>query len=715
MLQNTLLRLLTFGLLVFSICVPYGASAKSRLLSDSDLKIYKKAFKSAHRFRFDEALKGAESAENRLPAKVIQWMYLKNRKSTATFDAINAFLIKNPAWPHRRSLRRRAEETMPKDWTADAVLKWYQQNQPLTAAGAVQHAEAMIANGNSEAGRAAIRKAWINRNFGYSAARAFRKKHRKVIRQEDHVARLHRLLWDDKVRAAQHQLRLVNNDQQRLALARIQLIARKPGVDYAVARVPDHLSDDIGLLYDRIRWRRRRGLIEKVYELMKKAPTEDLPRADKWGTERRILARWALREGNVSIAYKLAKDHGQTGRLERAEAEWLAGWIALRFVHQYENAFDHFKLLFEEVRYPISRSRAAYWAGRAAEASNRTEIATEWYRIAAAHNTRFYGQLAATHLPKKEYQALPAQPQPSDTKAKNFQKNEMVKVLVMLSQLGEKRLVKQFISHLIRKNEDPANWVMVGQLARTVGRGDYAIHAARYALRQGIVLTDLGYPNLDAATDPDLDPALVHGLVRQESAFHQKAVSRAGARGLMQLMPGTARLVSRKLKIRYSRARLLRDPAYNIRLGQSYLKQMLDRFDGSVIMALAAYNAGPHRVQRLVRTFGHPGPTIFDMVDWIEQIPFTETRNYVQRVLENRAVYHSRNNGIHVAVALEDQFEIATAEEEEKIDVLPESPEKASPAQKVEPISKEVMGKMPETPPDAETDIEPAPENEDAF
>ena len=168
-------------------------------------------------------------------------------------------------------------------------------------------------------------------------------------------------------------------------------------------------------------------------------------------------------------------------------------------------------------------------------------------------------------------------------------------------------------------------------------------------------MTNLGYPNLKTATDPELDPALVHGLIRQESAFRQHAVSRAGARGLMQLMPHTAKVVSSKLRIKYSRTRLLLDPAYNIRLGQTYLKQMLNEFNGSVIMALAAYNAGPHRVKRLVRTLGQPGPSALDMVDWIEQIPYTETRNYVQRVLENRAVYHSRNNGIRLALVLDEK------------------------------------------------------------
>ncbi|MBO43892.1 MAG: lytic murein transglycosylase [Rhodospirillaceae bacterium] len=693
MLRNTLLRLLTLGLLGFSIYVPSGASADQQPLSDNDLRIYKKAFKLAHRLRFDKALKRAETAENPLPAKIIRWMYLKTRKSNATFDTIKEFLVKNPDWPHRRSLRRRAEEVMPKDWTTKAILQWYEQNPPMTAKGAAQHAKAMIASGDTEAGYKVIRNAWVNRNFSYKSARVFRRKHRKVIRQKDHVARLHRLLWDDKVSAARRQLRLVGKDQQRLAFARIQLIVRAPGVDYAVARVPQHLSDDIGLIYDRIRWRRRRGLIEKAYELMQKAPVDGLPRADKWGTERRFLARWALREGNYSAAYKLAKDHGQIGRLERAEAEWLAGWIALRFVHRYADAFDHFKALFNEVQYPISQSRAAYWAGRAADAANLTGIASRWYRIAAIHNTRFYGQLAASHLPENERLALPQQPQPTKTNAREFRKNEIVKILMMLNQLGEKKLVRQFISHLIRTNKNSRNWVMLAQLASTIGRGDYAIHAARYALRQGIVLTNLGYPNLKTATDPELDPALVHGLVRQESAFRQHAVSRAGARGLMQLMPHTAKLVSRKLRIKYSRARLLLDPAYNIRLGQTYLKQMLNQFNGSVIMALTAYNAGPHRVRRLIRTLGQPGPSVLDMVDWIEQIPFTETRNYVQRVLENRTVYHSRTNDIRVASFLDEKFKIAAAAKAKKPILVPIFSEEAARVRKADQIFKKDVEK----------------------
>ena len=661
--RNILSRLLAFGLVIFlplAAHVPVRAYAETPTLSDEDVKIYKRAFKAARRLKFDRAMKIATNAENPLPAKVIRWLYLKTRNSTATFDAINAFLENNPDWPHRRRLILRAQERLPKDMEPDEVLAWFEKYPPISGVAAQRFAEALIEEGREEEGIEALRAAWVEKKFNHKQARAFRRKHRKHLTKEDHADRLDRLLWDDQTYAAKRQLLLVDKGRQRLAQARIQLIRRGPGVDYAVSKVPAELKDDPGLVYDRIRWRRRHRLTDKAFELMETAPTENLTRPDKWGLERRILARWALRRGDVSVAYRLAKNHGQTGRVERAEAEWLAGWIALRFLHEYEDAFDHFKLLFNEVRYPISRARAAYWAGRAADAAGKTEIATQWYGVAAAHNTRFYGQLAALHLSPKDRLTLPPQPTPIDAKVQEFQESELVQLLHLMAQMDQKRLVKRFLRHMIRNNKDPALWVLVGQLAKATGRGDYAIHAARYALRQGIALTETGYPNLELETDSELDASLVHGLIRQESAFHQKAVSRAGARGLMQLMPRTAHRVARKLRIRYSKARLVRDPAYNIRLGQSYLKQMLGRFDGSVILALAAYNAGPGAVERWIRAFGKPGSSILDMIDWIEQIPFTETRNYVQRVLENRTVYHSREHNLQVAIAIgEESFELA--------------------------------------------------------
>jgi soluble lytic murein transglycosylase len=676
---------------------PDGAEISRPELSNNDMEIYRRAFKAAHRRKFDKALATANTANDPLPAKAIRWIFLKSKHKKVQFKDITDFLDENPEWPHLKTLQRRAEEAMPSDFPPNAALIWFEKFPPITSKGATQRAEALLATGEQKDGVQAIRDAWIKHNFTYRDARKFRRKHRSYLRDEDHLARLDRLLWDSKAGAAKQQLQIVDKGHQRLAQARIELFTRGPGVDYAVARVPASLQDDPGLLYERIRWRRRHKLRDKALPLLETAPTENLSRPEKWWIERRIFTRRALRAGDMSVAYRLAKNHGQTGRVERAEAEWLAGWIALRFLHQYEEAFVHFKRLFKEVRYPVSQSRAAYWAGRAADAANETTIATQWYRVAAAHGTRFYGQLAAGHLAPAERSKLPPETPPSEADVATFQNRELVRLIQRLGQLGERKLAKSFLSNIIRKNDDPANWVLVGRLAHAVGRQDYAVHASRYALRQGVVLTSAGYPKLQTQTNAELDPALVHALIRQESAFDDKAISRAGARGLMQLMPTTALRVARKLKIRYSRGRLTQDPAYNIQLGQAYLKRMLDKFDGSIILALSAYNAGPRSAARWVRQNGEPGPNVLDMVDWIEQIPYTETRNYVQRVLENRTVYHGRKNGLHMAITLGENFNLAQASGPKDPSVTEEPPVSEDPHEKEPPNTNAVNAEVDES------------------
>ncbi len=662
-MRNTLERFLTLCLLLL-LCAGLQAcgesAAKSIILSENDVKLYKKAFKAAHRRQFNRAMKFAGYAENTLPAKAIRWMYLKEPRTEATFADIAAFLDKNPSWPQRRYLIRRAEERFPKDLSPTAVLSWFDKHPPISGLAAARKAQALIDSGQKKTGKSELQQAWIHRNFGRREAQFFLRKYRKYISISNHAERLDRLLWDDNVYAARRQLRLVDRPRQYLGQARIQLIRRGPGVDYSVGKVPSNVRKDPGLVYDRVRWRRKNGLMKTAYDLLKTAPTENLMRPAKWGLERRLITRWALQNGKIQTAYNLISDHGQTGYAERAEAEWLAGWIALRFLKRNVVAFKHFKKLFNWVRYPISRARAAYWAGRAADAGGKGAIAVEWYRVAATHSTRFYGQLAAIHLSPEERLSLPRQPKIKKYKVRQFWDDEINQIAVLLAQIGEKKLVKNFLSYIIKNNKDPDLWVAIGDLANAAERGDYVIRAARYALRQGVPLTDIGYPKLKNRLDNDLDPTLINGLIRQESAFYKGAVSRAGARGLMQLMPTTAYRVARKMRVRYSKARLTRDSAYNVRLGQHYLKQLLKRYNGSEILALAAYNAGPGAVNRWIRRLGRPGPSILDKVDWIEKIPYKETRNYVQRVLENRSVYRNRGSNRKIVMTLGDKnFEIA--------------------------------------------------------
>ena len=433
----------------------------------------------------------------------------------------------------------------------------------------------------------------------------------------------------------------MNHDYQWLGLARIALMLREPGVDYAVSKVPKRLIGNPGLVYERVRWRRKNRKYDSAIELLSQSG-EPQTEAKRWWTERRILSRWLLRKGRTKEAYALASSHQQTAGIGLAEGEWLSGWIALRSLHRYADAFEHFKKMFDNVSYPVSKARAAYWAGRAAEASGKPEISLHWFAHAATHVTSFYGQLAAEKLAPTARPSYPLEPRPTIAERETFAQLELVRLVKMLSAMGLKGEINPFIRQLARATKTAPDWTLLADLAHDQRRDDLAIHVAKKALRVGVVLSRLGYPDLRLALKNRPDPAFVKAVVRQESAFNPKAISHAGARGLMQLMPKTAYRIAQRLNIKYSRSRLTRDPKYNVTIGRAYLLQLLEDYGDSPILALSAYNAGPARVKRWLKHFGDPNRSVEHAVDWIESIPFYETRNYVQRVLENFTVYRGR-------------------------------------------------------------------------
>jgi soluble lytic murein transglycosylase len=329
----------------------------------------------------------------------------------------------------------------------------------------------------------------------------------------------------------------------------------------------------------------------------------------------------------------------------RTQAEFLAGWLALRFLDRPEDASRHFRALYENVSTPISLSRGAYWAGRAAEALRRPEEAAQWYGLAAQHVTTFYGQLAAERLSPGGLLVMPAEPEPDAETAAAFAGRELVRIARMLNRISpEGDREGPFVRRLGLDAATAEEHVLTSRLALDLARPDLAVWAGKQGV-QNAVIAAAGYPVIDMPRSGNPDPALVHALIRQESTFDRRAVSPAGARGLMQLMPGTAQEVARKLGITHSNVRLTDDPEYNVTLGSWYIQNLLERFNGSYVLAIAAYNAGPARVQGWLRQFGDPRAEGIDPVDWIELIPIYETRNYVQRVLEGMYVYRARLNG----------------------------------------------------------------------
>lgn len=632
-------RLVAFTLAAFLAATqPIAAET----LSNSDLQLYKKAFKAAAKKDWVQAKSLSRRAKSKLPAEIIEWQQAKTTNSGADFVAINRFLTDIDTWPHRTTLQRQAEAQIGTSLTPDQAIQWLTQHKPLTPDGISLLANILEDKGKADAARLLVREAWRDMDMYAADERNFRIQHRRILTKEDHIARLDRLIWDQRFSAARRQMRRVSQDYQNLAQARLMLMQRTGGVDGAIARVPQALQDDPGLAYERVRWRRRKGFTENAIDLLQ-AQQGGFVRPEKWWTERRILARRILREGHISEAYRIVKDHGLTDGAKFAEAEWLAGWIALRFLQDRDVALTHFQRFYQAVTYPISRARGAYWTARAAETTLSPGEALEWYQRAAEHITTFYGQLAYARLPNTQKPRLHSAPDTSQQGRQKFESQKIVRIIRMLDQLQQDDLVDAFYEKLIRTPKSAEDWQHTASLATSIGRLDLSIRAAKRALLHDVLLTEAGYPALTIAKGLRPRPALIHSVVRQESAFDDEAISSAGARGLMQLMPATAKQVARQLQVKHTRSRLLSDPKHNLNLGAAYLDSLLKDYDGSLVLAFTAYNAGPHRVSRWIREYGDPRQaTLHEAIDWIEQIPFRETRNYVQRVLENLTVYEYR-------------------------------------------------------------------------
>lgn len=612
-------------------------------LSAQDRTIYRDALAAAQKNRWKRARKTAARGSNELAAKIIDWMYFTAPGTDASFAELSEFIEQNPEWPRHTTLRRNAERVFSAGLGDDEeALTWYQAFPPVSADGRARLAEAMINMGAREAGISILRVAWIEGNFTRARERNLWRKHRKLFSQSDNIARLDRLIWAKRRSTARRMLSRVGPAYRRVGLARIALMESAGNVDTLIARVPAALKDDEGLAFERVRWRRRKGLDDRAREILLDPP-EEFHRPDKWWSERRLQIRRALREGFITDAYRIAQEHAmEPGGADYAEAEWIAGWIALRFLEDKSEALAHFERVFESVSYPVSVARAAYWAGRAAEAINNDDAAHEWYGKAALHGFTYYGQLAREELALGSYLVFPRDPKATMSETSRFRDNELVNAARLLASLGHEKRITSFILRLEDQAKTPGERELAAALARSLGRPDLSVRVAKKAAQDGVAMVSRAHPLPDIYSGDKIEFALALSIARQESLFNPNAISPAGARGLMQLMPLTANKVAKGLKISYSRSRLISDPGYNIRLGSAHLDELLRKYKGSYAMAIAAYNAGERRVKSWVKENGDPRSPEVDEVDWIEMIPFDETRNYVQRVLENVTVYRQR-------------------------------------------------------------------------
>lgn len=628
------------------------------LVTAADAKAAQLVFKAIDRNRFKDALRLTRKVKNASVVKVLVWSYLTARRSPARFEDIKSFLDNQQdwgqVWPQRVTMLKRAEQTMPPKLQPQDVLAWFQSmGGPVSTTGRIREAEAQLALGQKDQGVRAIRKLWIRGDFGKSLEKRFYRRHKKHITGADNAARLERLVWAEKFWPARRQIWKVDVATRKLAVARLWLMRREGNVDKAISdlqKTAPHLLDHPGLVFERARWRRRKNKTEGAVELIK-GFRGDPVRPDKWWGERAILARSYLQDDKPTKAYELTSRHGLTSKyaVEFSDAEWLSGWIQLRFLNNPERALKHFTHMLKAVSYPVSLARGAYWAGRATQSLGQADDARTWMAQAARYPTTYYGQLAAASL-GHDPAPFPAGVHGPDAKTlAAFKASPIRRAAQILAEMGEPQRMRPFIIHLADADTSAPWQQLTAAFATRYGRPDLAIHVAKASARNGAPLGDISYPALQpprhkAISEP-VETPLVLAVIRQESAFYVDAKSHAGARGLMQVMPATAKVVARNNRLPYDRERLMKDATYNLVIGQVYLSDMVGKYDGSYAMALAAYNAGPHRVKRWVRTFGDPRSDGVDLVDWIEMIPYTETRTYVQRVLGNLNVYRVKLNG----------------------------------------------------------------------
>ena len=630
------------------LAVGLAASALAQAPDPEDQAVLREAFQAAERGEWPRVSRLVALLDDPLPAKTARWLRMIRDGEPASFTPVAQFLIDNPDWPWPEQLQLLAEGTITDPADHVLIRRLFSYRPPLTTRGHIRYAEALFQIDEDERAAALIRKAWVEGDFSDREEKRFLAKYRRILTRDDHSARLDNLLWDYRRRSANRMLALVPDGQRRLAQARMHLQRRGSGVDAVIEAVPANLQSDPGLLFDRLRWRRQHRLEKGVIELLLDPPPV-LGRPALWWFERELQIRRALRKRDFDLAYRLASRHRQTEADgdDFAEAEWLAGWLALRFAGQPDAAMRHFTRLYAGVRAPVDRARAAYWAGRSAVALGDPVLAARWYRAAASHPVAYYGQLAAEELGEGG-EPLPAQPEASAALRASFESEDLVRVARMLIEADAAELAAPFLVRLGELAGSPSEVGLAAELAASSGRPHLVTQVGRYAAYYGHVHHVAAFPIPDiagllqpAAGEPEA--ALLLGVGRQESQFNTWVSSRAGARGMLQLIPRTAHLMAGQLGLPYNRGLLTGDPDYNVRLGSHYLKTMLKRYDGEVALAVAAYNAGPRRVDEWVRLHGDPRRRDrHQLVDWIELIPFDETRNYVQRVLEGQGMYRRR-------------------------------------------------------------------------
>ncbi len=589
-----------------------------------------------------------------------------NRKSDIAFSDISRFVEDNRFYPNIAELRRKAENIASINKIPYRLSEQYFRLNPArslesklylieTKSEFLLQFKGTAEEKNKIANeiQSAIVSIWVDEDFNDKQEREFLEKYSNYLTQNDHENRINRLLWDSQFDEARRIFKFVDEDNKKLFTAIIEIKNLPKYIDNIILSVPRKLRNDENLIYSRILWHKSRGDSDEVIDLM--LDVENTKYSQKWWSIRRLYARDLLKTKKYKDSYKIISNHNlNVNSKDYWEAEWMAGWIALRFLNHPKVAYNHFDNLHKNVTQPVTISRGAYWLGMASYAMGDKNKAIDWYRTAAKYPLYFYGQLAINKhrtldpLNASQDIVLPKDPDITVGDARKIAASNASKVAYLLALMGDKMNATKVFEYEVNNADSEGQIAVVMRIVNELNDREMDAKISRAASRKNVFFIQDKFQIVKEVGDGEYAP-LVHAIIKQESGFTTSAVSVVGAIGFMQIMPETAKLVAKDLGVPYSKKKLATDISYNVQLGSHYIKQMVDKFDGSQMLAIASYNAGPNATSRWIKEFYDPRDEkdMDRVVDWIELITYAETRNYVQRIMENLIVYKylmSRSN-----------------------------------------------------------------------
>jgi soluble lytic murein transglycosylase len=644
------------ALAAMSVSLPARAApalaSANPAIPPGEIAILKEAVSQARNGKTAQVTELQKSLSDPLARKLVEWALLRSDNNTADFSRYKAFLSDNPSWPSIRPLRRRAEAMLSQEQAEPATVRaYFAKEPPLSSKGRFALARALLALGDRSGAQAQVREAWRNDALSADLEEQTLESFRDLLTPADHWARMEMRLYAEDTEAGLRAANRAGGTTLAIGKAWVAVIRKAANAKALLDEVPAEASRDLGCIFARAQWLRHNDRAPEAAELVLSAPRDASQSIDseQWWVERRNLARKLLDLNDAQSAYRIARDAAAPSQEDhRWEPPFTAGWIALRFFNDPATAMAHFAKVAQSDDSPTTQSRAGYWQGRAAEALGRQAEARGFFEAAARYPTAYYGQMARAKLGHPDI-ALRAAPEVSPDRRAAIAQLEVVRAMELLYAIEQRDLIVPFIAGLGETSADIAALAAVGEIAARNHDARSSLLVGKAALKRGFALEHYAFPTIGIPDyrpiGPAVDSSIVYAIARQESQFWQGDVSTAKAVGLMQVTPEAGIDTAKRFGAAYDWKRLQSDPVYNTQIGSAELAGLLEDYRGSYILTFAGYNAGRGRVREWISRYGDPRAPDVDPVDWVERIPFSETRNYVQRVLENLQVYRVRLGG----------------------------------------------------------------------